>query len=284
MAVGATGAFASIRGSFSEGSGECVPCRGILPSPPPSLFPPSFSSPPSPSLTPPMPSPHPPLPPPSPLPPPLPFGDRLLDLHLLPLRPGEVTYVEGDTAAVIDLTCGLMISTLRSTKKKAVYVDGCVSMNPYRIARLCRRHRLNPRDVLARIEVARAFTVYQLSTIIENMLESVLPGVTLLIVQGMECMFRDDDIQPEEARVLLGRAFSRVKGLARRYGPVTVVTDVRRRGGRQLLPNSGAVRRRISFASNRKRLRVRDLTAGVAMDYAPLPWYQMIMDDFGEVR
>ena len=192
--------------------------------------------------------------------------------------------MEGNTSLVYDIIYRLMVSALGDPGAEVVYVDGCVSMNPNRIARLCRRHGCDVRDVLARIGVSRAFTAYQLNTLLEHMLEDELPGASLLVIQGMKCLYRDDDVRPEEAAALLKRAFSRVRELVRRHGPVTVVTDVRRRGKRDPCPRMADLsHRHITFESRRRGLRIRDPAAGVEADYAPLPWYQMIMDEFGEV-
>jgi hypothetical protein len=55
-----------------------------------------------------------------------------------------------------------------------VFVDGGNSFDPYSVAEIARNYGLDSRAVLERIYVSRAFTAYQLSSLILEELESAV--------------------------------------------------------------------------------------------------------------
>ncbi|PIU59583.1 hypothetical protein COS86_03495, partial [Candidatus Bathyarchaeota archaeon CG07_land_8_20_14_0_80_47_9] len=47
-----------------------------------------------------------------------------------------------------------------------VFVDGGNTFRLYQVARLAQLHQLNPKEVLERIYISRAFTAYQMTSLI----------------------------------------------------------------------------------------------------------------------
>ena len=211
------------------------------------------------------------------------FGERGLDLILAPLEPGMVTYMESTTSFVFDVIQRLIIGAISEAGATVVFVDGCNRMDPYGLVRLCKRFGIDPREALSRIVVARAFTAYQMSSIIEEKLAEKVPGSRLLIVSGIQYLYQDMDVGDKEARVLLARANRLINDLARDHFPVTVVTDIRRNGRRDfrstLVENCD---RYLFFAFQGRRIRIHDIHAGTVVDYVRIPLYQTLIDDFME--
>ena len=211
------------------------------------------------------------------------FGVRGLDLILAPLEPGKVTYIESTTSFVFDVIQRLVIRALSEPDGTVVFVDGCNRMNPYGLVRLCKRFRINPGEALGRMVIARAFTAYQMSSIIEEKLAERVPGSRLLVVSGIQYLYQDADVGDKEARVLLMRANRLINDLARDHFPVTVVTDIRRHGRRNfrstLVENC---HRHLFFAFQRRRIRIHDIHAGTVVDYVRIPLYQTLIEDFTE--
>lgn len=85
-----------------------------------------------------------------------------------------------------------------------VFVDGGNMFDPYLVAEIARGYGLDSRTVLEKISVSRAFTAYQLSSLILEDLDSALKGnkAGLLIVSDIASLFLDRDVPKIEAEEL----------------------------------------------------------------------------------
>jgi len=71
----------------------------------------------------------------------------------------------------------------------------------YRVSRIAQLHRLNPRQVLERIFISRAFTAYQMTSLILEKLEAVSKhNAKLVILSDIAALFLDKDIPTAEAK------------------------------------------------------------------------------------
>jgi len=86
----------------------------------------------------------------------------------------------------------------------AVFIDGGNIFNPYFVAESARRYGLNPRMVLQRIYVSRAFTAYQLSSLILERLEEAIKKfeARFVAVSEISSLFLDRDVPRTEAEDL----------------------------------------------------------------------------------
>lgn len=96
-------------------------------------------------------------------------------------------------------------------------LDGGNCFDTLALSRELRRQGPSLYTALKRVQVARAFTCYQLVTMLEEAPESALPT---LVLDGLTT-FRDEDLDPMERLRLLDRALSRLDRLAR-HAPVLV--------------------------------------------------------------
>ena len=89
-----------------------------------------------------------------------------------------------------------------------VFVDGGNTFRLYQVARLAQLHQLNPREVLERIYISRAFTAYQMTALIMEKLKETVKkyDAKLVIISDIAGLFLDKDIPDEEAH----RIFSQV--------------------------------------------------------------------------
>jgi hypothetical protein len=97
-----------------------------------------------------------------------------------------------------------------------VFVDGGNTFNPYLIAEIARSHSLDSRAVLEKVYVSRAFTAYQLSSLILEKLESALKRrrAGLLIVSDVTSLFLDRDLPKVEARELFMKVCVKLSEIA----------------------------------------------------------------------
>jgi hypothetical protein len=86
-----------------------------------------------------------------------------------------------------------------------ITIDAGNSSDIYQCVNFARQYGLDIKDILRRIVVSRAFTIYQLVNLITNELPQVIQrfGTKLLIIRDMLHMFTDPQIRIDEARPLI---------------------------------------------------------------------------------
>jgi hypothetical protein len=89
-----------------------------------------------------------------------------------------------------------------------IFVDAGNTFRLYQVARLAQLHQLNPKEMLERIYISRAFTAYQMTSLIMEKLKETIKrhDAKLVIISDIAGFFLDRDIADEEAR----RVFSQV--------------------------------------------------------------------------
>jgi hypothetical protein len=82
------------------------------------------------------------------------------------------------------------------------YVDGGNTFDPYAVSTIAREYGLDPKSVLEKIRVSRAFTVYQLSALVFEKLEETLKQhrSKTVIVSDITGLFLDQDVPKSEGR------------------------------------------------------------------------------------
>jgi hypothetical protein len=108
----------------------------------------------------------------------------------------------------------------------AVFVDGGNSFNPYLMGNLARIYDLDPRTTLERVYVSRAFTAYQLSSLILEKLEPFLnvKKSRLLVVSDIASLFLDRDIPKTEAKDLFMKVCAKLSEIAEKKQTLVLAT------------------------------------------------------------
>jgi len=83
-----------------------------------------------------------------------------------------------------------------------IFIDGGNTFRLYQVARLAQMHKLNPKETLDRIYISRAFTAYQLTSLIMERLKETVKkyNAKLVILSDIAGFFLDKDVPEEEAR------------------------------------------------------------------------------------
>ena len=108
-----------------------------------------------------------------------------------------------------------------------IVLDGANRFDPYTVSSLARRTWIPPEKLLKSIRIARAFTCYQMATLMGERLTSLLrqegasellqrPWVILL---GPLTTFLDEDVSEREVRPLLERSLRKIEGMASKGVP-----------------------------------------------------------------
>ncbi|MBN1281218.1 MAG: hypothetical protein JXA00_06180 [Candidatus Thermoplasmatota archaeon] len=154
-------------------------------------------------------------------------GIRELDRLLKGFKAGEVTLVDGTSSLIAELPNQLCVMTYHTFHSETIYIDGGMRANPYTIARYARLLELDQRDVLENVVISRAFTVYQLSALIQEHLEPLIQRRTprTLIIGMLPALYHDPDVRPQEAHTILAQDLAKLQELTTRYTLVTVLTN-----------------------------------------------------------
>lgn len=155
-------------------------------------------------------------------------GIAKLDRCLGGFKAGEVTLVDGDSVLVSSISNLLCVNTYRTFHSDTVYVDAGMGIDPYKITRYAQMMEVEPREVLEHVHVSRAFTVYQLSTLLQDMLEPLVRRhrPRTLIIGGFITLFFDPDISSQESQVLLANNVKKIRELTVEYYLITIFTNL----------------------------------------------------------
>ena len=155
-------------------------------------------------------------------------GIRELDKLLGGFKTGEMTYIDGDSSLISNIPNQLCVNTYRTFESDVIYIDGGMSADPYKIAKYSRRMEADQRKTLEHVHISRAFTVYQLSTLIQDMLESTIKRYKpkTIIIGRFPIFYLDSDVPEKEAQTLLRSSLHKLRELTTKYNLITIFTSL----------------------------------------------------------
>ena len=158
----------------------------------------------------------------------IPSGITELDRLCGGFKAGELTFVDGNSSLIAALPDQLCATTYRIFHSQTIYIDAGMRANPYQIARYARSLELDQRDVLQNVLMSRAFTVYQLSTILQDLLEPLLQEYhpRTLLIGMLPALYHDRELSSREAQTLLLQDLQKIQQLTTRYHLITVCTHL----------------------------------------------------------
>jgi hypothetical protein len=149
-----------------------------------------------------------------------------IDGLLRGFKAGELTFVNGSSDLVADMPSRLCVHTYRTFQGDTLYIDGGMTADPHMIASYARRVELDQREVLHHIHITRAFTVYQLSTLIQDTLEPLIEqcSPTTVLIGMLPSLYLDTEVTYREAQMLLEKDLQKLRDLTRGHNLITVFT------------------------------------------------------------
>jgi hypothetical protein len=143
---------------------------------------------------------------------------------------GDFALIYG-SHAVLSLTSLLCIRAqlppqLGGLGSNLVFIDGANTFRLYQVARLARLHQLDPKQALDRIYISRAFTAYQMVSLILQKLEDAAKAYNakLVIISDIAAMFLDKDVEDEEAKRIYSQVTTRLSNFAREHQVIVIAT------------------------------------------------------------
>ena len=103
-----------------------------------------------------------------------------------------------------------------------ILLDGANHFNPYMVSSFARKALIPPERLLRRIRIARAFTCYQMATLMGDRLVSLVGAIyesplqkPWVIILGPIATFLDEDVPEREVRPLFERSLKKMEEMAK---------------------------------------------------------------------
>jgi len=111
-----------------------------------------------------------------------------------------------------------------------VFIDGENTFDPYAVSAIAQEYGLEPRSVLEKILISRAFTAYQLTALVFEKLEKALKRyrAKLVVISDITGLFLDRDVPRIEGRDVFMKMTQYLSDLASRRRAVVVASYVPR--------------------------------------------------------
>ncbi len=117
-------------------------------------------------------------------------------------------------------------SQLGGLATNVIFIDGANSFRLYQTTRLARLLQLDPKQILDRIYISRAFTAYQMTELILQKLEETVKtfDAKLVIVSDSAAMFLDKDVEEEESKRIYSQVTKRLSNFATETKTIVIAT------------------------------------------------------------
>lgn len=154
-------------------------------------------------------------------------GIKELDKLIGGFKTENITYIDGDSKFISNIPNQLCVNTFRNFQSDTIYIDAGMSADPYKIAFYARKMELDEKNILKHVHISRAFTVYQLSTIIQNLLEQAIIRYKprTLIIGNFPSFYLDYSVDEKEAQTLLRLNLHRIHELTVKHNLITILTN-----------------------------------------------------------
>ncbi|MFW5911196.1 MAG: hypothetical protein ACOCSD_06615 [Halolamina sp.] len=137
--------------------------------------------------------------------------DRSLTIPELPSLDPGVTLLEADGDPRIPLQT-LLVDHLLLSGGRGVWVGTGRYCTTETLARVAPDRR-----VLDRVDVARGFTPYQHSVLLDRLASHVGPATAVVVLPDVDALYRGDDLQGNDGGEMLVRALAQVAAVAREH-------------------------------------------------------------------
>lgn len=201
-------------------------------------------------------------------------------------RAGQVSLIDSDSSYSDSLLHLLCVRAVSEFDEEVVWIDGGNAVDPYAMSALCKRLRLDKRDVLSSVCVSRAFTAYQLVSLIDEKLQEQveLSSPSTIIVSSITELFLDKDMKWMESHQLLRRCLEDISRVTKEHETITLLTNRTHHNARPS-PKLAELLYQHSDLSVQMRTRRRGLAIRTSREnretlFSPVPWNQLTIEDF----
>lgn len=184
---------------------------------------------------------------------------------------------------ILHLMC---LRALAEYSEEVLWIDGGNAVEPYTLSGMCKRSGMDAHETLSMVNIARAFTAYQLVSLIDGMLddEAGRSVPAMIIVSSISDMFMDKDLRRSEAHQLLRRCAERIVEVTRSREAITLVTS-HTPGHTHPEPRTMSLLASIfdivlQVQDRDDAIDIRMPGSGRKARFTPVPWNQTMLSDF----
>ena len=115
---------------------------------------------------------------------------------------------------------------LGGLETNVMFVDCGNTFRLYDVSCIAQRHKLDPREVLERIFISRAFTAYQVTSLILDELQNAVERFDskLVVISDIAGLYLDKDVHKKEARDVFNQLIVYLSNFARENHVVVLAT------------------------------------------------------------
>lgn len=152
---------------------------------------------------------------------------RPLDDFLGVFKSSSVSFIDSASEFLFDFVLLLCVQEIKRYDLPVVFLDGGNSIDPFVLANLAKRFDMDREYVLSQVHISRPFTAYQMSTLIEEILEDRVQEseAGMVVVSCFPSLYLDEDLWWPEALKLVQQDFSILKELTDRWNIITLLTN-----------------------------------------------------------
>lgn len=141
---------------------------------------------------------------------------------------GDFAVLQGSVLSLASLLCvkAELPTQLGGLQSSVIFIDGGNTFILYQIAQFAQIHRLNPEQVLDNIFISRAFTAYQLTSLITHQLKEAIKkyDAKIVLISDIAGFFLDKDIPEYEAQRIFIQVTTYLSNFARENKVIIIST------------------------------------------------------------
>ena len=142
---------------------------------------------------------------------------------------GDFAVLRGSSQSLINHLCvrAQLPCQLGGLGTNVVFVDGGNTFRLYDISTIAQSYDLDPRTVLERIFISRAFTAYQLTSLILEKLQKAIDTYDskLVILSNLAQLYLDTDVPKKEAQEVFIQLTSYISNFAKKNQVIVLATS-----------------------------------------------------------
>lgn len=182
-------------------------------------------------------------------------GIKEIDQILGGFKAGEITFIDGDSNIISNIPNQICVNTFRTFNSTTIYIDGGMCANPYKIAKYAKKMEMDQKKTLSSIKISRAFTLYQMSTLICDQLAANIKRYKprTLIIGNFPMLYLDSDVKKVESQIILKNCIQKIKELTKEHNLITILTNL----DKKMVTNRRNIRKTLYNNAN-ETVRLRD--------------------------
>jgi hypothetical protein len=140
--------------------------------------------------------------------------------------PATTTLIDGQHFFLDQLLAIVSVKAVDTFSQPILYIDGGNSINLYQIINVSKRNHLALNHILKQILVARAFTTYQLDTLIKTLDKKIKDhSPSALIVPCITSLLLDKNIKKKEGETLLKWWLQEITQVTLEYNLISLISS-----------------------------------------------------------